>query len=208
LLAPGLKLSSDQDLPVGLHSQGVDVVVRPGIECEVHRAVCVEPRDSAARRRQAGSASDGGEVSADQDLSVRLHRNGLDDRVRARIEARIDGAVHVEPPDAIARRRAGSAAKAGESAADDDLAIRLHREGVDHLVRARIERVHRLRARDDGAAQNGDRADDDRGRAQHDTSGHIQISYGTRRIRAFAELSRFARTRDEYRLTSNAAKGG
>jgi hypothetical protein len=102
-------------------------------------------------------------VAADQDLPIRLHRYRLDKTVRARIEGRVHRAVGVEPPDVVSHRRAGPTAQVGEPAADDDLAIRLHRDGPDDLVRARIEAgIHGLRARDGGRTQDGDRTRQDR----------------------------------------------
>ena len=137
--------AADQDLPVGLHRQGLDGTVRAGIEARVERAVGVEPPDPVARRRAGAAAAERREVAADQDLPVGLHRQGVDDGVGARVEGGVERAVGVEPPDVVARRRAGpAAAQHREAAADQDLPVRLHRQGADEVVRAGIEgRVER-----------------------------------------------------------------
>jgi len=78
------------------------------------------------------------EPAADDDLSIGLDGDCQDRLVRIGVERGVKGPVSVEPSDAIAGRRAGGAVglHGREGAADHDLAVGLHRDGVDNAVHA------------------------------------------------------------------------
>ena len=71
------------------------------------------------------------EETADDNLPVCLQGDLADDIIRAGIEGRVYRAVGIEAADVAAGCRAGAAAEPGEFAADQDLPVRLHRQGAD-----------------------------------------------------------------------------
>jgi hypothetical protein len=93
----------------------------------------IEPGEMAA-----WLSADTLKITACQDLAVRLDgdRKNQGVRVRLRIKRIGQASGSIEPGYAIARL----AADAGESAPQQDLAIPLHRDGVDGVVCVRIER--------------------------------------------------------------------
>ncbi len=133
----------DQDLAVGLRGQRKDVAARARIEARVDRTVSVEPADPAAWR--CAATTEQREAAAHNDLPVGLHREALDERVRARIEGRVERAVGVEAPDVAAR----ATPQTRKVAPGQNLPVGLHREGphatAEHAAaRARVEtRVNR-----------------------------------------------------------------
>ena len=136
--ADGREVAAGEHLAVSFEREAPDDVVRARIERDVDRSVGIDPADLAAWRG-ACAAAQAGEVAADQDLPVRLKRDRIDVDARAGIEGRVERAVRVEPADAVARRRPGAAAEPDEDAADEDLAVRLHDDGMHVAVRSGIE---------------------------------------------------------------------
>ena len=83
------KESSDHDSAIRLNDHGVDIVIGAcsGIECRVHRAIGIQPRDSVAR-----DAIELGKRSCNDNSAIRLARNCSDRIIRTRtgIETRIE----------------------------------------------------------------------------------------------------------------------
>ena len=77
--------SANYDLAVRLNRQGIDNIVRTGIE-GVHAAVRGKSRDMLACGCARSATANGGESSTDHDLAVGLHRQRFHIAVRARIE--------------------------------------------------------------------------------------------------------------------------
>ena len=135
--------TADQNLAVGLELDGAHRAVGPGtgdVERRVHRAVGIEPREV----HRVGPAVDVREITGDQNLAIRLHRDRINRRVRpgAGAERAVHRAVGVEAGDEILRR----AVERGEITADDHLGIRLQRHAEHGVVRAGtgVERgIHR-----------------------------------------------------------------
>ena len=76
--------------------------------------------------------------AANQDLAVRLHCNCHRPASFAfGIERVCQAGRGIEPGEAVARL----ATDAGESAAHQNLAVRLHRDRIDNIVRVRVERI-------------------------------------------------------------------
>src|SRR5439155_19771249 len=90
----------------------------------------VQTRDVIAR-----DAADGGKISANQDLSIRLERQGDDGSVWscARVKRAVERAIGVEARHA----RAGDTVERGKSPANEDSAIRLQRDPRHPFVRSR-----------------------------------------------------------------------
>ena len=65
--------TAKKDLPIRLHHDSEDAAVRTRIEGQIDRAVGVETTNVVARSCPSASA-EGSEQTANQDLSVRLHR--------------------------------------------------------------------------------------------------------------------------------------
>ena len=80
------------------------------------------------------------EIAARQNLAVRLHRDGIDNIVRVRVEGGVERAVRVQPGNVVARdRRSTVGRERCKIAADKDLAVRLHDDDANRAVRVRIE---------------------------------------------------------------------
>ncbi len=100
--------AANQDLPIRLDGQTQHVAVRAGIEARIERAVGVETAEVCDAASCRCRRQDRRERAADQDLPIRLQRERPDIPVfiaapcRARIEARVERAVGIEPPDAAA----------------------------------------------------------------------------------------------------------
>ena len=79
-------------------------------------------------------------ITADEYPAVRLDGDGMDGivRARSRVEVRVHRTIRVQAGDVV---EIGVAVDGGEIAADDHLAVTLHREGIDRAVgaQARIE---------------------------------------------------------------------
>ena len=109
-----------QQFAVGLEGERLHVVVRDvgRTPAGIGRTVGIEAREVAA-----GGAADGVEAAADDDLSVRLQRQGVN--VAAHVQPVAEGQVHaavgVEPHDALP----ADAAKRREESSNDQFAIRL-----------------------------------------------------------------------------------
>ena len=107
------------------------MIIGPRIEARVETAIGIEPADMVACGRACASTSQGGESAPDQNLAIRLHREGGDIAIGPRIEAvsRLPSAlsrpiwlrvvVPVPPPPRVVK-----------VAPDQNLAIRLHRKGA------------------------------------------------------------------------------
>ena len=93
-------------------------------------------------------AADGEETPAHENFAVRLHRDRKDIAVRVRVKAGIKRAVRVETGDIVARdRRPAVWRNARKITADKDLAVRLHDNGANRVVRIRVKPVERASAR-------------------------------------------------------------
>ena len=132
------EVAADENLPVGLQAEGVDEPIGAGVEGGVHRAVGIEPADFRSRGCSRSSA-ESGEVAADQDLAVGLNRHRDHVQIGAGIEPRVDGAVGIQAPDAIARRVAKLAAEMCKQPAEQNLPVRLHGDRIHRAVGARRE---------------------------------------------------------------------
>ena len=81
---------------IGLHGHALNAAEGVGIEIGVEGAVGVDPRQvvALARTKRVGGPQLR-EISADHDLAVVLHRNGIDGVIGDRIEGIIEGAIRV-----------------------------------------------------------------------------------------------------------------
>jgi len=122
---------------VRLHGQRGDRTKQSRLEGRVERAVGVQSRETGVGRHAAG------EGSPDQDLAVGLHRHGLDAVGGVGIEVGVERTVGIEPRQTVAVSRTGGTvgSQLGEIAADQNPAVGLQRDGVDHVVGARVEAV-------------------------------------------------------------------
>src|SRR5205807_2045457 len=158
------KTSARQNLADRLHRDFKDSKVRVRVEGGVERAVRVETRHVVA-----GHAQNAAKGAADEDLAVRLHGGGENKVTEdAEIERLVEPAVAFQTGDTVARNRpaavrrervrqvgfgidagdavdrlASVAVHPAETAAHQNLAVRLHRDCVDLIVRVRVERISR-----------------------------------------------------------------
>ena len=93
-----------------------------GVKGCIEGAVRVKPGDAVS-----GDAANGGKITPYQDLTVRLHRDGMDNVICIGVKGGIEGAVRVKPGYAVS----GDAANGGENTPYQDLTVRLHRDGLD-----------------------------------------------------------------------------
>ena len=98
-----------------------------GSKVSVERAVGIQAGNIVARHAQ-----NAGEAAADESLAVGLNRAGENPVARTwpqmlRLSVWSSRAVRFQPGDVIARLSA-NAVRSAESAADQDLAVRLHRD--------------------------------------------------------------------------------
>src|ERR1700737_348887 len=116
------------------------------VERGVNRSVCrFDPGDAKARQICAAVRRKAAEAAAEDNLAVRLHRHCQDSAVHVWIERSVNGSAdrsepgHVVAGDGCTTVRR----KGGKSAADENLAIRLHRDDKDtnatNTVRVRIK---------------------------------------------------------------------
>src|SRR4029079_3733377 len=132
--------TADEHLSIRLQCHRVDGVVRAGIQIRVEGSGGSQSAKMIARRRAGGAAAERRKGSADEDLSIRLHRQDGDWVVRAGTEWDIERTVGVEPPAVIALGGAApAAAQQEEVSADQDLSVRLYYERQDDIIGARIE---------------------------------------------------------------------
>ena len=129
------EITCDEELAVHLLLNGIDRVVRTGQggrgeEVRIKRAGLSEPREETAR-----DTVDVRERTAKDDETVRLDEDGAHRRInrQPRIEAGVERAVRVQPDEV----GPGHAVEGDEFAADQHLAVVLHRERIDAAVEAR-----------------------------------------------------------------------
>src|SRR6266702_162410 len=127
----------------------MDKIVRVRVERIRRSGGGIEPGDAVARL--SADAIRSAEKAARQNLAVRLHRDGIDIIVRVRVERIRRSGGGIEPGDAIARLSA-DAVRAAEKAAQYNLAVRLHHDGIDIIVRVRVEGS----SRSGGGIESGD----------------------------------------------------
>ena len=98
------------------------------MERSVHGTIRIQPGDVIQ-----GAAVDSGEKAADENLAVQLQSDRTDGAIRtsAGIKSRVNRAVRVQSGDVV---HVGVAIDGGEIAADDNLAVRLDRHGIDRGV--------------------------------------------------------------------------
>ena len=130
------EIAAHENLAVVLQLDRVHRVVRPvatRIEGRINLAIHIEAREITDRvgRRGARVADKG---TADQNAPVGLHHDGPHRRVGPRHERRVEAAVGVQPRQ---MRDIARVVDRGEFAADEHLAIALHRHGIHHPVGAR-----------------------------------------------------------------------
>src|SRR5204863_7020871 len=123
----------DQNPSVRLHYDGPDKTVRVRVERICQAGGGVEPDDIVARL-----ATDAAEQAAGQNLPVRLDRNRNNNAVCVWIERISQARGGVEPGDIVAGLTA-DAVRSGKTATDQDLAVRLHGDGIDRSSRVRVE---------------------------------------------------------------------
>ena len=141
------KGASEQDLPIRLHHDTADTTARGAhirIEACIESAVGIDPRDAIA-----GGSCNCSKGASEQDLPIWLDRYAPDTasrRAHVRIES-IGSAIGIEPRDAVTRLPAD----AGESAADHNLPVWLHRHACGDATRtgikARVQRPVRIDSR-------------------------------------------------------------
>ena len=124
--------AADDDLAVGLDDDGRDLRGEAagdvGVKRGVEGAVGIEPGEAVARGGSGRVVGlEGRKKTADEDLPVRLERDGGDLVVGVGVEIEIEGTVGVETGDVVAVDFIGGAVglDGGERAADDDFAIAL-----------------------------------------------------------------------------------
>ena len=130
------ELAADQNFSIRLHGQTVNVAVGQRIEGvrRFHRAVGIEPGEAIA-----GRAVDGSELSPNQNFSVGLQAEGVNDAVRTgagRGECCVHRAIRVEPGNPPSRQ----SGHLTENTRDQNFPVRLHHRAVNRAVRARAER--------------------------------------------------------------------
>ena len=133
--------TSQQNLAVRLKHEAVDDVACIRIKGRVETAVSVQPRHSIAASGGCSTVRlKSVELAPEDDLSVRLHRQAIDDIICIGIKGGIDRAIGVQPGDVVARL----ASNGGEPSSHDDLTVGLHGHTIDAAVGIGIEpRVHR-----------------------------------------------------------------
>ena len=121
--------TAQQNLPVALHGQRGDQVVRarPDIQRRVQRTVRVQAGDAAA-----ADAVHVHKGAAEKHLAVRLHGDRRDRVIRTRAgeEAGVERAIGIEPHDAARVGLEQRSASGQELAAHEHLAIGLNGDGV------------------------------------------------------------------------------
>ena len=135
------EITAEDDLAVGLKREGGHGGVGRGREAGVERAVGVQARDVGPLGGDRAATPDGCELTADHDIAVRSERDGDDVAAKVGVELRVEGAVGIEPGEAVA---GGGVFVAGrlerrKRAAENDLAVALHGERGHGVVGIRIE---------------------------------------------------------------------
>src|SRR6266567_4624345 len=135
----------------------------------------------------------------DQNFSVRLHSHANHRRVvRARIEA-VDRAIRIQPADEVSRRYAGAAAAEFCEVADDqNLAVGLHRQSFDVVIRARIKTVDcaiSIQSRNLAARKSGASATADSSQFSTDHDFAISLYHDSKNCAVFGMRPATGRTR-------------
>ena len=122
--------AAQENLPIGLHRQRRDEIVRAGAEVErrVERAVRIQPREAAA-----ADAIHARERAAEDDLAVRLQGERRDGIIRARasVEAGVERTIGIQAHHAADVRLQQRATRRGEIAADQNFSIVLNRHRIN-----------------------------------------------------------------------------
>ena len=100
-----VKLPPAKILPSACTAMAKTVSVRVRIETVSSVPSGVQPGDAVARGHRSAVGRERRKTAADQNLAVRLHRDGKDSTVRVRIEGGVERAVRVQPGNAVARDR-------------------------------------------------------------------------------------------------------
>src|SRR6266536_2646022 len=137
--------------------------------------------------------------SSDHNLSVRLHSHANHRGVvRARIEA-VDRAIRIQPADEVSRRYAGAAAAEFCEVADDqNLAVGLHRQSFDVVIRARIKTVDcaiSIQSRNLAARKSGASATADSSQFSTDHDFAISLYHDSKNCAVFGMRPAAGRTR-------------
>ena len=120
-------MSADQDLAVCLDRDRMEQLVRVRIESAVQCAVRIQSGDVVARHTQNSR-----KTTADEDLAVWLNGAGREHVADgAEIERLVKPAVVFQPGDVVARYCRPPMERACEIAAHQNLAVRLHCDGID-----------------------------------------------------------------------------
>ena len=142
------EVPGEEDLPIPLHRQARNEVVRFGIEAAVHGAVGIQAGNvGSGGGRFSAVRLERGKAAADQDPAVRLQRDAADLVVGIGIEAGVDRTVGIQAGDPVAhgghKRTVGL--ELAERAADHDFPVGLERDAgnvpVGTGIKAGVQRA-------------------------------------------------------------------
>ena len=134
-----LEKTTCQNLPIRLDGDSLHNIVRARIERIGLARHSVEPGHVNAHL-----SADVEEIAARYNFPVRLERDGIDSFVRVRIEGGVEGAVRVQPGNAVPRdRRSAVWGERGKIAAEKNLPVRLDHDHANGVVCVGIETIER-----------------------------------------------------------------